>query len=256
MIRHLNRKENSLRLTHLVFCNAGTNGDFGGDEARMLFHNRISLLEAVAHENNLSLLCVDTNINEFLKQKQEPTCTFRTLSTPLAFQKLFRYYYYGSTYPFKDFHFQYSDPSSYDLLNMMCLSTENISFYSSGGETTRMGKLREISENGYAQKYLNVCVRTLYNCGDCLKCRRTMLDLYALDKLDKFREVFPVDKFYKNVDDYLVYLVRFRNTIDMYEVYESLKKQGKISLKHYLIACFYNIGHAMKILIRKQNNGK
>lgn len=183
--RHLNRKESNFNLTHLIFCNAGTNGDYGGEEARTLYKKRKELLENIASENNLTLLCVDTNINEFLNQVQERTCTFRTLSTPLAFQKLFRVYYYGSTYSFHDFHFAYSDPSSYDLLNMQSLSTESLTFYSSGGQTTRLGKLKDLADYKLAQDYLNVCVRTLHNCGECLKCKRTLLDLYALGEIDK-----------------------------------------------------------------------
>lgn len=250
VMKHLHRKEPSFQLTHLIFCNAGTNGDYGGESARKLYYDRMAKLKRIADENNLSLLCVDTNFNEFLNQVQEQTNTFRTLATPLAFQKLFRYYYYGSTYSFNEFKFHFSDPTHYDLLNMECLSTELLHFYSSGGETSRLGKLKVIADYDIVQRNLNVCVRSLENCGECLKCRRTLLDLFVLDKLDKFKEVFHVDNFYKNIDNYIVYLIRYRKTTDMYEIYKALKQKNVIKIKHYVIAWCYDVGHSLRKFIQ------
>ena len=149
---------------------------WGGGGARKTFHKRLNYLIDISQEYNLKVVDVDTNINEFLMQIQEKTHTFRTLSTILALQKLFKIYYYGSGLPFYKFHFEEHDPAYYDLLNMVCLSTDNISFYSSGGETTRLGKLKEISTNNIAHEYLNVCIAGgIPNCGKCEKCRRTMM---------------------------------------------------------------------------------
>lgn len=250
MIKHLDRKEISFQLTHLVFCNTGTNGDYGGDAARELYHKRMAILKGVADDLKLKLLCVDTNFNEFLEQAQEQSHTFRTLSVPLAFQKLFRYYYYGSGYSFCDFQFQFSDPAHYDLLNMACLSTELLQFFSSGGETSRLGKLKAIADDDLVQKNLNVCVRTLENCGDCLKCRRTMLDLYVLGKLDSFKDVFPIERFYANFDNYLVYLIRYRKMLDMYEIYQRLKDRKQLKLKHFFLAWCYDLGHSIKMKLK------
>lgn len=157
IFRHIDRKDQH-NLTHLVFCNAGTNGDFGGEDARETYKERGAYLIQFAEKLHLPMISVDTNINEFLNQVQELTCTLRTLSTALVLQKLISVYYYGSSWPFSKFEFSENHPAHYDLLNMTCLSTESITFYCSGGETTRSGKLRLISNYNLPKEYLNVCI--------------------------------------------------------------------------------------------------
>lgn len=36
-----------------------------------------------------------------------------------------------------------------------------------------------------------------FNCGECFKCRRTLLALDAADKLEDYRESFDIDKYFK-----------------------------------------------------------
>ena len=145
LYRHLDRDEKNFNLTHLVFCNAGTNGDFGGDSARKLFLERKQLLEEVALSNHLKFICVDTNVS----------------------------------------------------------------------------------------------VRTLHNCGVCLKCRRTLLDLYAIDKVDDFKNAFDIEYFKKNINYYLYWLVRNRKGTDLPEIYQQLRSQkripGRIIIKGYVM---------------------
>ena len=102
ILKHIGRNDNH-NLTHLVFCNAGTNGDFGGDSARETYYERKAYLQGFANDFHLPMVSVDTNINEFLNQLQEATHTFRTLSTPFSLQKLFSVFYYGSGVPFSGF---------------------------------------------------------------------------------------------------------------------------------------------------------
>lgn len=229
VLKHLKRNDGH-SLTHLLFCNAGTNGDFGGEDARETYRSRYAFLKGFADECNLPVVSVDTNINEFLNQVQEPTSTFRTLSAPLAFQKLFSVYYYGSTYPFDDFKFAFENPSHYELLNMQCLATENITFYCSGGETTRMGKLRFISDNKFAQKYLNVCIAGgIPNCGHCEKCRRTIMGLFAINKLDNFARYFDLKDIKDHIFQHKMFAYFHRNRLDWPEIYQSLREQGEIN---------------------------
>lgn len=225
ILKHLNREEKSYNLTHVLFCNAGTNGDYGGKKAKQLFHDRMTLLEDVSKQMGLKVVPLDTNINEILQQKQEMTVTFRTLSSVLALQKLFGTYYFASGFPFAEFMFAEQSTEFYDLLILQCISTENVCFYSSGGETSRMGKLKYISDNSMVQQHLNVCVNTLQNCGKCSKCRRTMLELYCLGKLDDFRNVFDVDYFYAHINDYKKWVLRYPDSPDMPELHHALAEQ-------------------------------
>ena len=229
VLKHLKRNDGH-SLTHLLFCNAGTNGDFGGEDARETYRLRYAFLKGFADECNLSVVPVDTNINEFLNQVQEATHTFRTLSTSLIFQKLFSVYWYGSGYPFDKFRFSAGDTAGYDLLTMQCISTENLTFYSSGGETTRLGKLKFISDNELAQKYLNVCIAGgIPNCGHCEKCRRTIMGLYAIGKLDSFSQCFNLKDIKDHIFQHKMFAYFHRNRLDWPEIYQSLREQGEIN---------------------------
>lgn len=242
IFRHIDRNDQH-NLTHLVFCNAGTNGDFGGEDARETYKERGAYLMQFAEKLHLPMISVDTNINEFLNQLQEQTHTFRTLSTALVFQKLFSVYYYGSGYPFSEFAFSVKSPAHYDLFNMICIATENITFYSSGGETTRLGKLRLISNYDLPKEYLNVCITGgIPNCCYCEKCRRTIMGLYALGRLDEYGAVFDVEKIKKNKFKHKCFTYFHRKATDWPEIYSLLRKSKEITrtniITYYLYLLF------------------
>jgi hypothetical protein len=65
---------------------------------------------------------------------------------------------------------------------------EALTFVHHGCEATRVEKLESISDNELAMRFLRVCwerVEGKYNCGECEKCLRTMVTLYALGTLEK-----------------------------------------------------------------------
>lgn len=65
-------------------------------------------------------------------------------------------------------------------------SAENISFFHDGAELRRVDKVRYISRNPLALRYLRVCYineADKFNCGKCDKCIRTMTNLLAAGKL-------------------------------------------------------------------------
>jgi hypothetical protein len=68
-------------------------------------------------------------------------------------------------------------------------STEALTFRHDGAEVTRFGKVdREIAKSPLALKHLRVCIvnaKGAYNCGRCLKCIITMVNLYAAGALDR-----------------------------------------------------------------------
>lgn len=192
-------------------------------------------LKKVAVDLDKDFLCVDTNINEFLMQLHEETHTFRTLAIPLLFQKYFAKYYFSSGFPFEKFYFDVDDTAAYDLLNVACLSTESLQFYLSGGEANRMEKLHYIAEYPITYNNLNVCISEISNCSRCVKCERTMLGLYLIDKLELYKDVFDLDLFYKNKKSIFSNAVRYKEKPDWDLIYIMLKEKGLLNIEEILL---------------------
>lgn len=228
-------KNSMLNITHLCFFNAGSMGLYGGESARKTYIDRIEKFKKVAEELELEFLGCDSNMSEFLIQENEMSHVFRTLSVPLAMQKLFSLYYFASSYEFADFKFTDFDPSYYDILTLPLLSNQNIRFELVGAETTRIGKISYISNFDIVKNNLHVCITDVDNCGKCRKCKRTMLDAEIIGKLDDYNNVFDVAKFKKN--SYFNHVWALLNfwRVDMPEICKALFKQHRINITH--IAC-------------------
>ena len=259
--KHINECE-SFKLTHLTFFNVGASGDFGGDDSRKLFKKRIDKVRAFADEHKLEFVTVDSNISEYIKLDFVATHTFRSMSAALVLGKLFGKYYYSSGHSFNNSHINAKDCSTYDILNMSSFSTESTQFYIAGIETNRIGKIREVVEYEPSYDYLNVCVREEQNCGECEKCLRTLLALDALGKLDLYKSVFDLNKFYKNKKKYLVFMLKKVHKKNEYymESYECYKNKGEsiplsVYIKSYIPNkqdLWYYLPEGMKKIIRKK----
>lgn len=220
LFQHLHRSEERYNITHLCFFNAGASGAGGGEKGRARYHARIRWIKSVADDLGKELVCVDTNVNEFLHQRHEATHTFRTLAIPLILQKLFSKYFFASGVELKDFNFSEADTADYDLLITQCISSENLKFYVSGGEASRLEKLRRISSEDLTYNKLNVCEAEDTNCGRCDKCVRTMVELYALGCLENYNGVFDTSYFKKHKSFYFARMLAFKNCKDRYGGYD------------------------------------
>jgi hypothetical protein len=207
ILKHMNTETEGFNLTHLTYFNIMNSQlwqIYGEDSSRDFSNARINYIKRVAEELGLKLVTVDTNFDAFYHDFELiSTYTFRVLGTVLALQKLFGKYYWSSGYHFSQFELSIDDVGLFDLLSVQCISNENTTFYSTGSEVTRLEKTAYISDFGVTHKYLNVCWYRLYNCNKCDKCQRTMVALYALGKLDLYGEVFDIQRFYQNIDEYL-----------------------------------------------------
>lgn len=201
ILKHYNLPDEmkDYEITHLTFFNMGSHGDFGGEEARKLFHARGKRAEKIASELQLPVVFVDSNISEFIKVSFLPSVSIRNLSAVMALQKLFCRYYLSAGTPIFWFQLDASENDRYDLLNTYAVSNENVTVHNSGLAETRLEKIGFIADFPSTHKYLNVCVRGDENCGVCEKCIRTMNALYAMQKLDLFSETFNLDEYYKNL---------------------------------------------------------
>ena len=241
VLKHLDTDMEGFRLTHLTYFNIMNSNFWQGreDSSRDFSNARIEYIKPAIEELGLKLVTVDSNFDTFYRTlRLLATVSFRYLGTVLALQKLFEKYYWSSTYTASQFDFSIEDIEIFDLLSVQCVSNENTTFYSTGSEVTRLEKNSYISDFPVTYKYLNVCGFYLYNCNQCEKCRRTMLALYALGKLDLYNKVFDVKYFYQNIDEYLGYMLFRRigarhrslyHQVHYYdEIYQCLLERGMI----------------------------
>lgn len=261
ILKHKEQLDKKYNITHLAFFNAGSHGQYGGDDARRLYNERLQEVRKFCKKNNYELVTVDSNMNELIMMNHEKTHTFRTLGCVFVLEKLFSKYYFASGLGFNGSKIDESDTAYYDILNVHCLSNENISFYCSGLETTRQEKINFISKYPETYNSLNVCVHDKWeNCSECEKCIRTMTALESIGKLEEYKEVFDLKKYYKNRNKYHRLLLKYQNDKikkDIYkEIVESYKENNihisKISKMTVLIPTKNEIKKLIKNIMPKK----
>lgn len=224
ILKHYNTDYPSQNLTHLCIFNNGSFVLSDSSNRKKVFEHA----EIVAKELNLPLLKVESNVRTFIEQKHSHSHTYKDALIIYALQKLWRVYYYGSTYSFAQFSLAenlHTDPAHFEPFLFDCFSTSKLRIIPSGSEGDRDDKVSFIADNPIVQKYLHVCVKEPFNCGRCVKCLRTLLELDALDKLDNFRESFDIDD----------YIKRRRN------IYRYLNNQIKKNPNHPFLSRLYKV---------------
>jgi hypothetical protein len=215
------------KITHLTFFNTGSNEMMGSKQRQeKLFQDRVAWSKACAKELGKDLMVVDSNINDILKMSFVRTHTLRNISALLVFQRLFHVYYYSAGYQTLNAKFN-QDSASYDVISLPLLSTENVSFYSAGSNLSRVQKTKMVSEFELSYHYLNVCLFKIKNCGRCLKCKRTLLTLDVLGSIEKYRNIFNLDAFYKIKDSYVKEVIESRNSDILFkDIYEEMVRRN------------------------------
>ncbi len=234
------------KVSYATFFNAGA-FYFGENN----FYAMIPRVQRCADELGLKLIIGDSNIHKIILGDYEITHTFYSLFCIFALRKLFSIYYYASAYPFINFScFDSSvigkgSASSYDLLTFHCVSDSQLKIYSAGaGIISRIEKTRIIMDKDIVQKNLDVCMsHGDKNCGLCLKCRRTMLQLYILGKLNNFKDVFPVDYFYSHISEYIDWMIDNKSSSNLeretYQAYVDKFGVPNHSKQRFLKCLFY-----------------
>ena len=226
----VNNKLANYRITHFLFNNVGSHGEWDASAARNLFNQRYDTLKSFAKEMGLEFIKVDSNLSEFLQFNFPLSHSTRNLSSVLLFQKLFSKYYYSGGVRYRDCFIgptndiAYTDPATVHLL-----STESLEFISVGSQYSRVEKAMKVSELESSYRWLNVCwfpdTRGT-NCSICSKCCRTLLSLEILGKLENYRNVFDLDKYRKVRNGYVRHVLRNRNNPLNREMLEYAKKVG------------------------------
>ncbi len=233
----------SKRVTHLLLAvNGAAATGVNAERDRKWFDEEMRLFTPLAEELGCKLIGVNSNVSllNHYRKLLKGGSGITTSSFVHALRKLFGTYYWASTYEADVLEFRSDDLGYVEPFFLPLLSVEGLRFYHSGSEVNRMEKVEYIADNETVQKGLTVCGGPK-SCGICFKCTRTMAELYAVGKLDRYGKVFreaPVyeKKLAKNLGRELAQDHPPFTT----EILDKLKSEGKrVPLRTYLWKTFY-----------------
>ena len=252
ILKHINIREKSQRLTHLLYVSMSNHAD-SEERLRRDFELNKENVETTAKDLNLPLISLYSNESEFFFKEIVNWAALRFAGMAYSLQNLISVYYFSSAYPYESITFgDGSDNFSsghFDLFTLMIASTQGLNFVGTGGETTRSGKVEFIENNEVVKKHLFVCnYDDRHNCSSCDKCMRTQMQLYADGVLADYKNVFDLAKFNKNKNKYITKMLYRKSCFDS-EILEKLNKNqiaSKSSLKAKLVRPVYVIWQRMK----------
>lgn len=245
----------SHRLTHIVFASCGT---LDNNESRIenYYAKYYPKMQSLASELGCEAIGCYTNLHEFYRFPYEGFSKLYTTiygSVVYAIQKLISVYYVNAGDPITWFNLDLRkvgghDSSVFDVFTVSCMNTENLNFYASGSECTRLEKEAYIADNRIVQKWLAVCGKEtsggpageFANCGVCAKCLRTMVQLYVLGKLDSFGDVFDLKEFYAHKDKYIAKMLGTNKSSYVHDTLAQARVSGiHFGVKVYLLEYFW-----------------
>lgn len=236
--KHYNSAYKDMNLTHLCMFNVGAFApcyeNYGIEKIK---NERYEEAIKVAQQLNLPIILSNSNFAELFPSIHSRTYTYSAAFAIYSMQKFWKIYYFGSCgYDFESFKLKDNsddDCGHYELLSWQCFSTRKLKVYSEGGAYNRLEKTIYIADNKLAQEHLNVCIKTNINCMKCHKCRRTILTLDSIGKLENFSQVFDLKYYNKNKKSYLKWLYKkfLRNDEMTRPIYEKMKNTIPFSIK-------------------------
>lgn len=245
ILKYSSEEMGGQKLTHLVFNNIST-ADTDDETIRNLFDRDCKEKKQTAKELQLEFVALYSNLYAIYAPYKmfNKYYTAQYVSAIYALAKLFRVFYFSSAYPVEEFSLSDTvvnvshDSACYDLLSLDCLSTRHLKMYSAGMEADRNQKVAFICDNPVAWRHLHVCAieqdagnkvkLEKLNCGNCRKCRRTILQLYVAGKLDEFSEVFDLRAFQSNKGKYIGRAMAADYKAFTNHIKRSLKSMGKL----------------------------
>ena len=260
------------RLSHLTYFNMGaifhpdrstrkkyTLKEFYATTDAMS-EEKLENAQKVAQSENLSMVYVKSNLDsDYYRGGYGHTAVYRNCAMVLALQGMFSTYYCSSGGSNR-FEFNLTEGSQrYEIVLCNCLSTENLRFVVSD-HANRIEKLIAIADYPVAKQYLDVCF-CFKSCGKCSKCKRTMLTLDILGKLDDYNAVFNVAEFKKNRVETYAWLLKTMNGDHANDDwpfakanYELAVKYGKIPQESFVLYEKQKKAEARDLRIKKIKN--
>ena len=247
--------EDASRINALFMTNFATDKDAA---RRELFHARCKDMRRIADALGLPFYEVDTNLDSFL-DLGDRNSYFALYSCAFALEKALSRYYVSSSLSYgemlrwnsnsrnKDWS-EFADPYAIPLME-----SQNMRLVSDGCQYTRTEKTELISDWEIARKYLYVCSgkKSVVNCCECIKCRRTLLALDAMGKLNEFSSVFDIEKYKRHSFDYKCRLV-VANKREVFSTdnYQYCVKKG-MKLPSWITARLYTLPRAISYRVKK-----
>lgn len=229
---HTNSNYPGLDITHVCINNVGAFNEcydhYGIEKTK---EERFQKTKEVAKDLNLELIQTDSNYQEVIPVNHYRTHTYSSVFAIYMLQKFWKTYYYASSgYDYSHFNLIDNDKGGsayYELLSLQCFSIPGLRLYSEGGEKSRFEKTRELVDYEPAQKHLHVCLTKPTNCNTCTKCKRTLVTLDLLGKLDNFSNVFNIDYYKNHKKKYYRWLIEqhFSHDVMNEPVYQLFKKK-------------------------------
>lgn len=200
------------KINSLFFVNCGTHGDYENPKSSEIWRNRAELNGEAAKALGLPMYLINSNFHAFTHKWREQTIGYLAIySCILSLQKYIRRYLTSSNLSYDEIADNRENSRDFDIAEYCedymphLISTERFELVIDGCQYTRAEKTERISEWEIAQRYLNVCVAPVdhaKNCSYCHKCMWTLIPLEAMGKLDKFKGVFDIDKYYEYAPRY------------------------------------------------------
>lgn len=239
---YLNPECKDMKLDYLCLNNVGSFNAYaekyegiGSNKARKFLIERAT---KVANKVNLPLIITNSNIHKVFNDEYFRVHTFANMFSVFMMQKLFSKYLYASSgYDLAHYNVCDSktlDSAEYELLIFNVLSTDTLKIYSEGSQKTRLEKTIDIADFDLAKENLHVCIKDGINCGKCIKCKRTILALDIIGKLENFKNVFDIEYYKKHKDEYYNWLEEEAENQSLMNIptYKLLKqKSGKTIYK-------------------------
>ncbi len=236
LIRHgIEETRPHYKIDTLALFNTGYYGD-EVEKKSDSYRRYVDMAEDFSKRFQYRFLYVDSNVAEIVRMDFSSVVTFLTNSVVLALQKYFSCYYFASSTSILAFDPIVSESSSYDLLTMQCISTETLRFFSGSNTMTRVEKTRLIADYPEIFEWVYPCMdgNPPKNCGRCEKCRRTIMAMDAIGRLEQAKTAFDLTYYQKHHASLYAYmLVREHPRVDpdrapLYrEIHEELKKNKR-----------------------------
>lgn len=201
ILSHLDIEYSSKRVTHVLLAVNGAALTGMSDALNQEWFEELKCkLEPITKELGVEFICVNSNISLLIQYKKilKGGDVIITSSFVHALRKLYGTYYWASGYEADILEFSDDDGCLMEPFAVPLMSVEGLRFYHSGCEVNRVEKVSYIADNPIVQKSLTVCGEP-ENCGYCVKCLRTMTELYSLNKLENFDTAFNVREYKKHL---------------------------------------------------------
>lgn len=241
LFENLEKCSDDYRITHLTFFENGAHhsGVIGhSKKEEKVFNKQLEWVKKYCDDYGRKLITVRSNLDELLSKlfwndSYDRTHTYRNAGFVLLLQKLIKIYYYSPGHNVDDFKCSLTkDSALYERLILPNVSTRHTCFYNSNCSMTRLEKIRYISAFKETYDNLLVCYAG-NNCGKCLKCRRTLLELYVTGNLDKYSHCFDTAFFKQHLQQHLIWLLSKRHDDPLMQQIIACAKANGIPLPWY-----------------------